>query len=171
MELGLIIGLSVIVGLVALTILSGILAIESGEMMHAVFFLGVLLVIIGELYILLGAEFVGVVQILVYAGGVTVLMLFTLLFIPRTKERLEKPFMRIPSLITVILLLSIILMSIGYVSPRAAVPEIGYENIVEILHNIAELLVVDYKPLIGIVALVIFIVMIASAYISSVKRE
>jgi len=156
--------LIVLGGLVILLIISGILCIESGELMHAVFFLGVLLVTIGEIYILLGAEFIGVVQILVYAGGVTVLMLFTLLFIPKTRERLEKPFLRWPGLVTILLLMSIILMSIGYVTEVTVGPVISVIDLAQSVIN-------GYLLLVALIGLVVFIVMIASAYISSVRRE
>jgi len=156
--------LLIILSLGLVIIITGIMAVESKELMHAVFFLGVLLVVIGELYIILGGEFVGVVQILIYAGGVTVLMLFTLMFIPKTKDRMEKPFMRIPALITVLLLFTLILTSIGYVSGITTGSIINPNAIAESINT-------GYLPLVGIVGIIIFIVMISSAYISSVRRE
>jgi len=163
--------LIIIGALLIIGIISGILAIESGELMHAVFFLGILLVIIGEIYILLAAEFIGVVQILVYAGGVTVLMLFTLLFIPKTKDRLERPLMRYPSLIIILLLLSVILTSIGYVSPMVTEKTVTYSDISQILGSLADLLINKFLFLVSVVAIIIFMTMIASAYISSVRRD
>ncbi len=157
--------------LLVIGIISGILAIESGELMHAVFFLGVLLVVIGEIYILLAAEFIGVIQILVYAGGVTVLMLFTLLFIPKTKDRLERPLIRYPSLIIVLLLLSVILTTIGYVRPVITGKTITYSEASSILSSFANLLMSKFLFLVSIVAIIIFMTMIASAYISSVRRD
>jgi len=163
--------LIIIGALLIIGIISGILAIESGELMHAVFFLGILLVIIGEIYILLAAEFIGVVQILVYAGGVTVLMLFTLLFIPKTKDRLERPLMRYPSLIIILLLLSVILTSIGYVSPMVTEKTVTYSDISQISGSLADLLINKFLFLVSVVAIIIFMTMIASAYISSVRRD
>ncbi len=157
--------------LLAIGILSGFLAVESGELMHAVFFLGILLVIIGELYILLGAEFLGVVQILVYAGGVTVLMLFTLLFIPKTRDRLERPLIRYPSLIIVLLLFSLILTSVGYVYPVIVEKSVNYSDISSILQAFSKIIIEKYLFLVGIAAIVIFMTMIASAYIASVRRD
>ena len=163
-------GLIVLGTLLGLGILSGILAVEAKELMHAVFFLGVLLVIIGEIYILLGAEFIGVVQILVYAGGVTVLMLFTLFFIPRTKDRLEKPFIRLPSLVIVLLLLSLIILTIGYVSPSITYGTISYVNAYGIMLTLSKLIMERFLFLVAIIALVIFVTMIAAAYISNLRE-
>lgn len=162
----------IIIGtLLIIGIISGILAIESSELMHAVFFLGILLVIIGEIYILLAAEFIGVIQILVYAGGVTVLMLFTLLFIPKTKDRLERPLMRYPSLIIALLLLSVILTSIGYVTPVITERTVTYSDISEIINSLANLLINKFLFIVSIITITIFVTMIASAYISSVRRD
>ena len=157
--------------LLIIGIISGILAIESGELMHAVFFLGILLVVIGEIYILLAAEFIGVIQILVYAGGVTVLMLFTMLFIPKTKDRLERPLIRYPSLIIVLLLLSVILTTIGYVRPVVTGKTVTYGEVSALLSSFANLLMSKFLFLVSIVAIIIFMTMIASAYISSVRRD
>ena len=154
----------IIISLCIITVISGILAIESKDLMHAVFFMGVLLVTLGEIYLLLGAEYIGVVQILVYAGGVTVLMLFTLLFIPKTKERLEMPYIRLPGFVAAVLLLISILLSIGYVSEKT----VGSIITPSVL---AEYLFTNMLDLVGIVSIVIFIVIVASAYISSVRKR
>ena len=104
-----------------LAILSGILTLESKELMHGAFFLGLLLVILGEMYILLGAEYVGLMQILVYGGGVAVIMFFALLFLPR-KNVPEYPLTwRAMGVIATLLVISILLTLIG-VAARTAIP-------------------------------------------------
>jgi len=55
----------VLLGLGVLAIISAILTLETKELMHGAFFLGLLLVTVGELFILMGAEYVGIIQILV----------------------------------------------------------------------------------------------------------
>ncbi len=156
-------GIFLLGGLGILIILSAILAVESKELMHAIFFLGVLLVVIGEIYILLGAEFVGVFQILVYAGGVTVLMLFTMLFIPKTKDRLEQPYMRRYAVIAGIILLLSLLLSIGYITGVTIGQIITPQQIYFRLRKY-------YFAGIFPIALIIFVGMVASSYIASARR-
>jgi len=73
--------------LVAFVILSAIevasawLVITSRKLVHSVLWLT--LITIGAIYILLRAEFVGLVQILVYAGAVPVLFLFGIMLTRR----------------------------------------------------------------------------------------
>ena len=56
-----------------------ILLLFSKDIMHnCIFLLGVLIGVAG-IYITLGADFVGAAQILVYVGGVTILMLFAVM--------------------------------------------------------------------------------------------
>jgi len=75
--------------LVAFVILSAIevasawLVITSRKLVHSVLWLAITLITIGAIYILLRAEFVGLVQILVYAGAVPVLFLFGIMLTRR----------------------------------------------------------------------------------------
>ncbi|MEK6985724.1 MAG: NADH-quinone oxidoreductase subunit J [Candidatus Thermoplasmatota archaeon] len=48
---------------------------------HAVMFLGVVLVAVAGIYILLGSPFIGVLQILVYVGGILTLFVFAVMFV------------------------------------------------------------------------------------------
>ena len=65
------------------------LVVSSKRLVHSVFWLSVTLVTIGAIYILLRAEFVGLVQILVYAGAVPVLFLFGIMLTRR--KIMEEP--------------------------------------------------------------------------------
>ena len=72
----------------ALSLAGGITAIFSRNMIYSAIALLVTLIHITGIYILLGAEFVAVVQVLVYAGAILVLYLFVvMLFNPQGEER------------------------------------------------------------------------------------
>ena len=69
--------LFVAVGL--LTAGSGLLAVVSRQVLHAALWLVVTLAGLAGCYLVLGAELVGLVQLLVYVGAVVVLILFALM--------------------------------------------------------------------------------------------
>jgi NADH-quinone oxidoreductase subunit J len=72
---------------IAILTLAGALAAASlPKLIHAALCLVVAFVGLAAFYFLLGAEFVGLVQIFVYVGAVAVLIVFTILLTRRTDE-------------------------------------------------------------------------------------
>lgn len=72
---------------IAILTLAGALAAASlPKLIHAALCLVVAFVGIAAFYFLLGAEFVGLVQVFVYVGAVAVLIVFTILLTRRTDE-------------------------------------------------------------------------------------
>jgi len=65
------------------------LVIASRRLVHSVFWLFVTLITIGGIYILLRSEFVGLIQLVVYAGAVPVLFLFGIMLTRR--KIMEEP--------------------------------------------------------------------------------
>lgn len=57
-------------------VIGAIFTVTAKKLIHAAFWLFLTLITIGGIYILLRAEFVALIQILVYAGAVPVLFLF-----------------------------------------------------------------------------------------------
>ena len=68
--------------LAALTLISALLVAMVRDLVHAVLFLVLSFVGIAGLYVTLSADFVAVVQVLIYAGAISVLMLFAILLTP-----------------------------------------------------------------------------------------
>ncbi len=54
------------------------------DLIHAVLFLVLSFIGVAGLYIVLSADFVAVVQVLIYAGAISVLMLFAIMLTPRS---------------------------------------------------------------------------------------
>jgi NADH-quinone oxidoreductase subunit J len=67
-----------------LTIFSALMVALVRDLIHAVLFLILSFVGVAGLYITLSADFVAVVQVLIYAGAISVLMLFAILLTPRS---------------------------------------------------------------------------------------
>ena len=73
----------------AVEVVAAYMVIASKKLVQSVFWLAVTLITIGAIYIVLGSEFLGLVQILVYAGAVPVLFLFGIML---TRRRImEEP--------------------------------------------------------------------------------
>lgn len=62
-------------------LISAVMVITRKNVMHAAFFLLLTFAAVGAMYVTLRAEFLAAVQVLVYAGAVTVLFLFAILLI------------------------------------------------------------------------------------------
>ncbi len=70
-----------------LTLAAGLAAATLPKLMHAALSFAVLFVGVAAFFFLLGAEFVGLVQIFVYIGAVAVLIVFTILLTRRDVEK------------------------------------------------------------------------------------
>lgn len=68
----------------AVTLISALMVAVVRDLIHAVLFLILSFIGVAGLYITLSADFVAVVQVLIYAGAISVLMLFAILLTPRS---------------------------------------------------------------------------------------
>jgi NADH:ubiquinone oxidoreductase subunit 6 (subunit J) len=69
--------------LTVILIIAAIFTIETREVMHSVFGLATVFICVMGYFILLGAEYLGVIQLLVYVGAVTVMMVFAIMLTRR----------------------------------------------------------------------------------------
>jgi NADH-quinone oxidoreductase subunit J len=72
--------------LAVITLGSALMVSLVRDLVHAVLFLILSFVGVAGLYITLSADFVAVVQVLIYAGAISVLMLFAILLTPRASR-------------------------------------------------------------------------------------
>ncbi len=70
--------------LAGITLVSALMVPMVRDLIHAVLFLILSFVGVGGLYITMAADFVAVAQILIYAGAISVLMIFAILLTPRS---------------------------------------------------------------------------------------
>ncbi len=70
----------------AIILLSGLASTIARRTFHSVMFLGVVLVAVAALYILLGSPLLGILQILVYVGGILTLFVFAVMFVAGDEE-------------------------------------------------------------------------------------
>ena len=67
----------------AITIISAYKVIVAGEIVHSLIYLAFVFLSIAVIYFLLSAEFVALVQILIYVGAVLVVLLFGIMLTKR----------------------------------------------------------------------------------------
>ena len=75
--------------LAAVTILAALYVVHDKEVMHSAFYLALVFFCVGLFYFFLEAEFLGVIQMLVYVGAITILFAFSVMLTRRyivTKE-------------------------------------------------------------------------------------
>lgn len=69
--------LFLVVGLI--TIAFAIVAVSEKNLLHSAIYLMFVLILVSALFIILGAQYLGAIQILVYVGAVITLLLFTIM--------------------------------------------------------------------------------------------
>ena len=102
-----------------------VLVITARSSVHSVLFLVVDFLFVAALYVLLGAQFVAIIQVIVYAGGIVVLYLFVVMLVNlkrpaearRDKRRLARPGL---ALAVVVLVEMAAIALYGYVGPLPA---------------------------------------------------
>lgn len=72
------------VALAAIAIAAALMVVTSEEIMHSAFYLALVFVCVAATYFFLEAEFIGVVQLIVYVGAITILFAFSIMLTRRT---------------------------------------------------------------------------------------
>ena len=106
----------------------GILVITAKSAVHSVLFLVMDFLFVAALYVTLNAEFLAVIQIMVYAGGIVVLYLFVVMLVNLKRAPEQHADSRRLGVVGMALALVVLveLVAIAYVSSaRAAVPVVA----------------------------------------------
>ncbi len=74
--------------LAAIAVLGALCVVTKKEVIHSAFYLALVFLCVGFVYFFLEAEFLGVVQILVYVGAITILFAFSIML---TRRYIMKP--------------------------------------------------------------------------------
>jgi NADH-quinone oxidoreductase subunit J len=103
-----------------------VLVVSTKDTVHSVLFLVLDFLFVAALYVLLGAPFLAVIQVLVYAGGIVVLYLFVVMLVnlKRPPEAHQDPHRRTRlgfGLAAAVLVELAAIAGYGYASPPAAI--------------------------------------------------
>ena len=148
----------------AITLLSGLMVVSSGNIVRSAFYLLSTLFGISGLYVLLGADFVAVTQIMVYIGGILILILFgVMLTSDITQVEIKKGKTAVlPAIVGVgVLLGSItsILMKTKWHTELSKIPQTT-------TYDLGKLLITDYVLIFELLGILLLIALIGAASIA-----
>ena len=95
-----------------ITVGAALMVVAVRNLIHAVLFLILSFIGVAGLYLTLSADFVAITQILIYAGAVSVLILFAVLLTPRAARDNAETFLQVPGLV----LAALVAVTIGSVA-------------------------------------------------------
>jgi NADH-quinone oxidoreductase subunit J len=159
--------------LAGLTVLSALLTISSKSPVHSILFLIVTFFSISAHYILLNAQFLAVVNIIVYGGAIMVLFLFVVMLMNLNKEdaKFSKPFiLLVGSLVSVIffvLTAGIFVKSDITVNNQALL----YSGDIGLTERLGEVLYSDYVVPFELASILFMAAMIGAVLLSKKKKE
>jgi NADH-quinone oxidoreductase subunit J len=87
----------------AIAVLGGLGVVLSKDIVHSALFLIIALLMTAGVFVLLSSEFLALVQILIYSGGITILVVFALMItqlrqVPQVLDGPQKPFAAVAAL-------------------------------------------------------------------------
>ena len=144
--------------LAAITVGSALAVVAVRNLIHAVVFLILSFLGVAGLYITLSADFVAVAQVLIYAGAVSVLIIFAIMLTPRAGRDNAETFLRLPGL----LLAALVLMTIIYVSVRTDWSDAGRGGFQETAAAIGEALLSRYVLPFEIASVLLLVAMLGA---------
>ena len=162
-----------------ITVGSALMVIASKNTVHAVFFLILDFISFGCLFIMIGAEFLGMIMLIVYVGAVAVLFLFVVMML-NVAEQKQSWFRGLKSthipvgLIVSIIILSEVLVVIGgwkykanFISTNSIAVNSNFSN----THQLGSVLYTDYIYLFQIAGIILLLSMIGAIILTYRKRE
>ncbi len=164
-----------------IAILSAVMVTVSRNTVHSVFFLILDFISISCLFIMIGAEFVGMIMLIVYVGAVAVLFLFVVMMLNVSLQKnewfvAEKGSSHIPVgiIISFIIFFELIIVIGGWkFKPNLNPSSIDLNIISEKTntHSIGEVLYTDYIHLFQLSGMILLVAMIGAIVLTFRKRS
>ena len=163
-----------------IAVFAAIMVIVSRNTVYSVFFLILVFISIAILFIMIGAEFLGMIMLIVYVGAVAVLFLFVVMMLNIT-EQLIKPSSRkglinnisVGSIVGAIIFLELLVVVGGWKYKGTFVPlsDINLNLDISNTHALGNILYTDYIHLFQISGMILLIAMIGAITLTFSRRE
>ena len=163
-----------------IAVFAAIMVTVSRNTVYSVFFLILVFISISILFIMIGAEFLGMIMLIVYVGAVAVLFLFVVMMLNITEQLTGRPSRRglfnnisVGSIIGVIIFLELLVVIGGWKYKGTFVP-LSSENLnldISNTHALGNVLYTDYIHLFQISGMILLIAMIGAITLTFSKRE
>ena len=163
-----------------IAIVSAIMVTVSRNTVHSVFFLILDFISISCLFIMIGAEFLGMIMLIVYVGAVAVLFLFVVMMLNVTQQKNEwfkstssSTHIPVGLLVSVIIFFELVIVIGGWKYK----PELSSHSLKNIssevtnTHSIGYVLYTDYIHLFQLSGMILLVAMIGAIVLTFRKRK
>ncbi len=163
-----------------IAVISAIMVTASKNTVHSVFFLILDFISISCLFIMIGAEFLGMIMLIVYVGAVAVLFLFVVMMLNVAQQKnqwfLSKTSSKhipIGIIISVVIFFELIIVIGGWKYKPEFLNSNNVNNINEITntHSLGQILYTDYIHIFQISGMILLIAMIGAIVLTFRRRE
>ena len=162
-----------------ITVGSALMVIASKNTVHAVFFLILDFISVGCLFIMIGAEFLGMIMLIVYVGAVAVLFLFVVMMLNVAEQKqswfrgLKSTHIPVGLIVSIIILLEVLVVIGGwkykenFISTDSIIVDSNLSN----THQLGSVLYTDYIYLFQIAGIILLLSMVGAIVLTYRKRE
>ena len=159
-----------------IAVFSAVMVVVSRNAVHSVFFLILDFISISCLFIMIGAEFLGMIMLIVYVGAVAVLFLFVVMMLNVSLAEVKKGFsthLPIGLLVSLIVFLEILVVIGGwkYKSDLVTTSSIVSNQKITNTEAIGNLLYTDYIYLFLISGMILLVAMVGAIVLTFRKRK
>ena len=162
-----------------IAIISSIMVIASKNTVHSVFFLILDFISISCLFIMIGAEFLGMIMLIVYVGAVAVLFLFVVMMLnvaQKDYQILKKSsYSHVPfGLIISVVIFSELLIVIGgwkYKPNIDSSKSLSIDESISNAHSIGKVLYTDYIHVFQLSGIILLVAMIGAIVLTFKKKS
>ena len=163
-----------------IAIISAIMVIASKNTVHSVFFLILDFITISCLFIMIGAEFLGMIMLIVYVGAVAVLFLFVVMMLNVAQQKKQwfeatsgYSHMPIGLIISVVIFFELIIVVAGWKHKPDLLSAklINIDQNITNTHLIGNILYTDYIHLFQLSGMILLVAMIGAIVLTFRKRS
>tara|TARA_B100000902_G_C27000689_1_gene759714 strand:+ start:131 stop:763 length:633 start_codon:yes stop_codon:yes gene_type:complete len=163
-----------------IAIISAIMVTASKNTVHSVFFLILDFISISCLFIMIGAEFLGMIMLIVYVGAVAVLFLFVVMMLNVAQQKNQwflskssSSHIPVGLIISTIIFFELIIVVGGwkYKPNLLNSRNLSYSNEISNTHSLGQVLYTDYIHIFQISGMILLIAMIGAIVLTFRKRE
>ena len=163
-----------------IAVFASIMVTVSRNTVYSVFFLILVFISIAILFIMIGAEFLGMIMLIVYVGAVAVLFLFVVMMLNITEQLTKRSSRRglinnisVGAIVGVIIFLELLVVVGGWKYKGTFVPlsAVNLDLDISNTHALGNVLYTDYIHLFQISGMILLVAMIGAITLTFSKRE
>jgi len=163
-----------------ITVFSAIMVTISRNTVYSVFFLILVFISISILFIMIGAEFLGMIMLIVYVGAVAVLFLFVVMMLNVTQQPIKSSKKKgiinnisVGLIVGIIIFLEIIIAIGGWKYRDGFIPLSSIDPYLNVsnTHALGNVLYTDYIHLFQISGMILLVAMIGAITLTFSRRE